>query len=210
MIRKEQENRLKDEDEAAVENQHDLEENEELLGKEVDKSEEKSPEEELKDLLEAKEKEAAENYDRLLRAQAEFENYKKRMEREKADTIKFCNEEIVRELLPVIDNLEMALEHGQNSHNSKSLIEGVEMVFNELLKSMEKFGVTSFSSVGEPFDPNCHEAMMQIETDEYDENSVVSEFQKGYYLNERLLRPAKVTVSKLPGKPETDDNGVNQ
>ena len=210
MIRKEQENRLKDEDEAAVENQHDLEENEELLGKEVDKSEEKSPEEELKDLLEAKEKEAAENYDRLLRAQAEFENYKKRMEREKADTIKFCNEEIVRELLPVIDNLEMALEHGQNSHNSKSLIEGVEMVLNELLKSMEKFGVTSFSSVGEPFDPNCHEAMMQIETDEYDENSVVSEFQKGYYLNERLLRPAKVTVSKLPGKPEKEDNGVNQ
>ena len=210
MIRKEQENRLKNEDEAAVEKQHDLEEEEELLGKEVDNSDEMSPEEELKDLLEAKEKEAAENYDRLLRTQAEFENYKKRMEREKADTIKFCNEEIVRELLPVIDNLEMALEHGQNSHNSKSLVEGVEMVLNELLKSMEKFGVTSFSSVGEPFDANCHEAMMQIETDEYDENSVVSEFQKGYYLNERLLRPAKVTVSKLPGKPEKDDNGVNQ
>jgi molecular chaperone GrpE len=167
-------------------------------------------EEELKVQLHVKEKEAAENFDRLLRTQAEFENYKKRMERERADTIRFCNENLIRDLLPIVDNLEMALKHGENSspNNSKSLIEGVEMVLNQFMKSLEKFGVTSFSSVGEKFDPNRHEAMMQVESDEHEINSVISEFQKGYFLNDRLLRPAKVTVTASPVKQGTDNGNV--
>jgi len=178
-------------------------ENEEEIPAEKDKAkkkEERSPEEELRALLEAKEKEAAENFDRLLRTQAEFENYKKRIEKEKADTIKFCNESIIKELLPSIDGLEMALEHAQNSNDSKPLMEGVEMVLNQMLKSLEKFDVTSFSSVGETFDPNCHEAMMRIESDEHDANSIISEFQKGYFFHNRLLRPAKVSVASSSNK----------
>ncbi|MDY7032926.1 MAG: nucleotide exchange factor GrpE [Thermodesulfobacteriota bacterium] len=194
--------------EVKVANELRQDEQEELLEREEDearKSLKKSPEEELKALLAAKEAESAENYDRLLRTQAEFENYKKRIEREKADTIKFCNEEIIKELLPVIDNLEMALEHSEKSDNSKSLIEGIEMVLSQFLKSLEKFGVSCFSSIGELFDPNCHEAMSQIESDKHDENTVVSEFQKGYYLNDRLLRPAKVMVAKLPSKSNPEN-----
>ncbi|MEW6614498.1 MAG: nucleotide exchange factor GrpE [Thermodesulfobacteriota bacterium] len=167
-------------------------------------------EEDLKLQLCVKEKEAAENFDRLLRTQAEFENYKKRMEKERADTIRFCNENLIRDLLPIVDNLEMALKHGENSSpdNSKSLIEGVEMVLNQFMKSLEKFGVTSFSSVGEKFDPNRHEAMMQVESDEYEASSVISEFQKGYFLNGRLLRPAKVTVTTSSLKQDTDKVNV--
>ena len=208
MIKKEQANTSKKKIEVTVENELSPDEQEELLGREegeASKSQEESPEEELKALLAAKEAESAENYDRLLRTQAEFENYKKRIEREKADTIKFCNEEIIKELLPVIDNLEIALEHGVNSDNSKSLIEGIEMVLNQFLKSLEKFGVSCFSSVGEQFDPHCHEAMSQIESDKHEENTVVSEFQKGYYLNDRLLRPAKVMVAKLPNKSNPEN-----
>jgi molecular chaperone GrpE len=104
----------------------------------------------------------------------------------------------------------MALKHGENSSpdNSKSLIEGVEMVLNQFVKSLEKFGVTSFSSVGEKFDPNRHEAMMQVESDEYEASSVISEFQRGYFLNDRLLRPAKVTVAALPAKQYIDNEKV--
>jgi len=173
-----------------------------------EKEEEKEDrEEELKKQLQAREKEAAENFDRLLRTRAEFENYKKRMERERADTIKFCNENLIRDMLPIVDNLEMALKHGENSspNNSKPLVEGVEMVLNQLMKSLEKFGVTSFSSVGEKFDPNRHEAMMQVESDEHEVNSVVSEFRKGYFLKDRLLRPAKVTVTASRVKSGTEN-----
>ena len=171
----------------------------------IEKKEETDTEEDLQALLEAKEKEAAENYDRFLRTQAEFENYKKRIEREKADTIKFCNENIIREFLPVIDGLEMALEHAHNSNDSKSLIEGVEMVLNQFLKGLEKFGVTCFSSIGQSFDPNCHEAMMRIESDEHSANSIISEFQKGYFLNDRLIRPAKVGVAAPSDKSQGDE-----
>jgi len=183
---------------------------EEVLEKGEKEEEKEDREEELKKQLQAREKEAAENFDRLLRTQAEFENYKKRMERERTDTIKFCNENLIRDLLPIVDNLEMALKHGETSspNNSKSLIEGVEMVLNQFMKSLEKFGVTSFSSVGEKFDPNRHEAMMQVESDEHETNSVISELQKGYFLNDRLLRPAKVTVTASRVKSTTENGNI--
>jgi molecular chaperone GrpE len=179
MVKKEQMKKSKKDNEDKNEDQLNLEDEVETLEEEENKDKKKSSEEELKAQLEAKKKEEQDNFDRFLRAKAELENYKKRIEKEKAETIKYCNENIIREILPVVDNLEMALEHGRKSNNLKSLIEGVEIVLNQFLNGLEKFGLAGFSSIGEEFDPNRHEAMMQVESDEHDPNSIISEFQKG-------------------------------
>ncbi|MFH2012075.1 MAG: nucleotide exchange factor GrpE [Pseudomonadota bacterium] len=206
MNKEEPTSKAKKDTEIETEN-HFMQKEEGKAGKEKTKGTRK---EDLKERLLTKEKEASDNFDRLLRTQAEFENYKKRMEREKTDTIKFCNENIIRDLLPIIDSLEMALKHGENSSpdNPKSLIEGIEIVLNQFTKSLEKFGATSFSSIGEKFDPNRHEAIMQIESADHETNSVLSEFQKGYFLNDRLLRPAKVSVTTSPAKQDTDNEDI--
>ena len=156
--------------------------------------------EELKKKLEEKEKEAKENYDRLLRTAADFENYKKRAAREKEDWTKFANEDLVRAILPFIDNLERAVNHAQKIADTGVLVEGVQLTLQQLLQALNKFGLSSFKSVGKPFDPAMHEAMLVVETDKHEPNQVVEEFQKGYLLNDRLLRPATVSVSKPPEK----------
>jgi molecular chaperone GrpE len=156
--------------------------------------------EELKKKLEEKEKEAKENYDRLLRTAADFENYKKRAAREKEDWTKFANEDLIRAILPFIDNLERAVNHAQKVVDTGVLIEGVRLTLQQLLQALNKFGLSSFESVGKPFDPAIHEAMLVVETDKHEPNQVVEEFQKGYLLNDRLLRPATVSVSKPPEK----------
>ena len=156
--------------------------------------------EELKKKLEEKEKEAKENYDRLLRTAADFENYKKRAAREKEDWTKFANEDLIRAILPFIDNLERAVNHAQKVVDTGVLVEGVQLTLQQLLQALNKFGLSSFESVGKPFDPAMHEAMLVVETDKHEPNQVVEEFQKGYLLNDRLLRPATVSVSKPPEK----------
>jgi molecular chaperone GrpE len=156
--------------------------------------------EELKKKLEEKEKEAKENYDRLLRTAADFENYKKRAAREKEDWTKFANEDLIRAILPFIDNLERAVNHAQKIVDTGVLVEGVQLTLQQLLQALNKFGLSSFESVGKPFDPAMHEAMLVVETDKHEPNQVVEEFQKGYLLNDRLLRPATVSVSKPPEK----------
>ena len=156
--------------------------------------------EELKKKLEEKEKEAKENYDRLLRTAADFENYKKRAAREKEDWNKFANEDLIRAILPFIDNLERAVNHAQKIADTGVLVEGVQLTLQQLLQALNKFGLSSFKSVGKPFDPAMHEAMLVVETDKHEPNQVVEEFQKGYLLNDRLLRPATVSVSKPPEK----------
>jgi molecular chaperone GrpE len=156
--------------------------------------------EELKKKLEEKEKEAKENYDRLLRTAADFENYKKRAAREKEDWTKFANEDLIRAILPFIDNLERAVNHAQKIADTGVLVEGVQLTLQQLLQALNKFGLSSFESVGKPFDPTMHEAMLVVETDKHEPNQVVEEFQKGYLLNDRLLRPATVSVSKPPEK----------
>ena len=167
---------------------------EELL---LEESQEKEKEiEELKKMLEEKEKEFKEHHDRLLRLAADFENYKKRAAREKEDWAKFANEELIRAILPFIDNLERALNHAQKVTDTGVLIEGVRLTVQQLLQTLNKFGLSSFQSVGKPFDPTVHEAMLVVETDQHEPNQVVEEFQKGYLLNHRLLRPATVSVSK--------------
>jgi len=155
---------------------------------------------ELKKKLEEKEKESKENYDRLLRTAADFENYKKRAAKEREDWTKFANEDLIRSILPFIDNLERAVNHAQKMVDTGVLIEGVRLTIQQLLQNLNKFGLSSLESVGKPFDPAMHEAMLVVETKTHEPNQVVEEFQKGYLLNDRLLRPATVSVSKAPEK----------
>jgi molecular chaperone GrpE len=165
-----------------------------------DKKEEEKETEELKKKLEEKEKEAKEHYDRLLRMAADFENYKKRAVREKEEWTKFANEDLIKGILPFIDNLERAVNHSEKTEDFQSLVEGIKLTVQQLLKTLNKFGVSPIESLGKPFNPAVHQAMLVVETDQHEPNQVVEEFQKGYLLNDRLLRPATVSVSKLSGK----------
>jgi len=155
--------------------------------------------EETKD-VEKIEKELSEVKDKYLRLYADFENYKRLVAKEKEELIKYSNEELIRELLSVIDHLELALQHSFNNANSpvSALAEGVQMTLNELKTILEKFGMVSIDALGKPFDPFVHHAMSQIETEEGDENIVVKEFRKGYMLKDRVLRASLVGVSKKP------------
>jgi len=167
---------------------------------EEDTQEKEKEIDELKKKLEEKEKEIKENHDRLLRLAADFENYKKRTAKEKEDWTKFANEDLIRAILPFIDNLERAVNHAQKVSDTGVLIEGVRLTLQQLLQALNKFGLSTFESVGKPFDPTVHEAMLVVETDQHEPNQVMEEFQKGYLLNDRLLRPATVSVSKAPEK----------
>lgn len=138
--------------------------------------------------------------DQFLRQAAETENYRKRVAREKQDAIRYANESLVRDLLPVIDDLERAVEHGLTDDNGQSLLDGVALVHRSCLEALQKHGVTQVTAKGEPFDPEKHEAFAQVETAEHDANTVVDEVHRGYYLNDRLLRPSLVSVAKTPAK----------
>jgi molecular chaperone GrpE len=159
----------------------------------------------LRQQLEAKDLEAKNNYERLLRQAAEVENFKKRSSREREDAIRFANESLVKDLLPVVDNLERAISHASGGGNGKPLVEGVEMVLRGLLDVLVKHGVSPISAQGQPFDPTKHEAMSQVESDEHEPNSVVEELHKGYMLRDRLLRAALVSVAK-PSKTREKKN----
>jgi molecular chaperone GrpE len=153
---------------------------------------------ELEARLQEKEKEAKENYDRYLRLSAEMENYKKRAEKEKGETYKFANENILKDLLPVLDNLERALDHGRETGNLKALLDGVDLTYKSLWTVMEKYGITRVEALGEDFDPNHHEAVMVQEDAQKPPGQVISQLQIGYRLHNRLVRPAMVVVSKKP------------
>jgi len=140
-----------------------------------------------------------ESEERVLRLAADFENAKKRLEREREISLKYAEENILRELLPGIDNIERAMDQGKEANSLESLLEGVELTRNGLLATLEKYGVKAIDSIGQPFDPNIHEAVAMEETGEMEPNKVLREFQKGYIYRDRLLRPSKVIVSKPPG-----------
>ncbi len=163
------------------------------------------PRDEMKLELEKKDKELEEMYDRLLRTRAEFENYKKRMDREGAELSRRMRGEIMREMLGAKDDLERAMDHARNSQDAQAIVTGIEMVLGDFSKRLEQFGVEEFHSVGETFDPNRHEAMVQVESTDYEENTIVSEFKKGYVMDGQLLRPALVTVAKPPAQEEAQE-----
>jgi molecular chaperone GrpE len=147
--------------------------------------------------LEQKTREAAEANEKYLRTYADFENYRKRMQRDLADFRKYANEQFALELLTVVDHLGLALKHAEESgETAQGMREGVELVYKQLREALEKFGVKQFGAAGEPFDPAQHDAMMQVVTDEVPENTVVQVMQEGYLYHEKVLRHAKVGVAK--------------
>lgn len=152
--------------------------------------------------LQEKEAEAKANYDLFLRERAEMENFKRRLQRDQADSLRFANEPLLRALIPVVDNLERAIEHAQGGGNGQPLVTGVGLVLRSLLEVLEKQGVTRMTAKGETFDPNKHEAMAQVESATVAPNTVVDEYHPGYALHGRLLRPALVTVAKAPVEGE--------
>ncbi|MEK7306278.1 MAG: nucleotide exchange factor GrpE [Nitrospirota bacterium] len=134
--------------------------------------------------------------DKYLRICADFENYKKRSMKEQMESAKYANERILKELLPAIDNLERAILHSKETSDLKGLVEGVELTYKQFLDSLGRFGVKVVQSIGEPFDPSRHQALGQVESDKHDENIVIEELQKGYLLEDRILRPALVNISR--------------
>jgi molecular chaperone GrpE len=157
----------------------------------------------LETRCETAEQESKQHYERLLRVSADFENFKKRSFKEAEDFRKYANELLLLELLSVVDNLERAIQSTNSENNAAGcVIEGVEMTLKSLLKIFEKFSVKAIDAVGKPFDPNFHQAMMQEASDEHPENTILREFQKGYLLHDRLLRPSMVVVSKGAEKTE--------
>jgi molecular chaperone GrpE len=154
--------------------------------------------EEMKAALQEKDKEIEGLKERLLYQQAEFENFKKLKAKEKQDTLRFGNETLIKELLPVLDNLERAIEHAGKTEEAKSITEGVALTLSGFLKVLEKFEVSKIEALGKRFDPNLHEAVYQEEVNEVEPGIVVGEFQKGYVMDGRLLRPSMVSVAKKP------------
>jgi len=141
--------------------------------------------------------EAKKNEDLYLRASAELENTRRRLEKEKQDSVKFANETLIKDLLPVLDNLDRALEHAEAADaNNESIIEGVRMTRQSFIEILERFGLKSVNALGEKFDPNFHEAVMQQENPDVEEGTVIQQIQIGYMLKDRLIRPAMVVVSR--------------
>ncbi len=156
-------------------------------------------EEDFRTRLEAREKEAAENYDRYLRAVAELDNYRKRAARDKEDAIKYGNEKLIKDILPILDSLDRALQQASDlsaKNNFEAFQQGLELIHTQILGCLERHGVVKIAAKGEEFDPEKHQALMQVETPEIESNRVVDEYESGYTLHGRLLRPSKVSVSK--------------
>lgn len=161
----------------------------------------------LEEQLSACQEELAKHKDLYLRTVADLENYRKRAQREKEEMGRFANERLLREILPIKDNLERAVEHAREQESdAKALLEGIDMTLQMLGKTLEQFGVAPITALGEPFDPNRHEAMGQMESTEHPPNIIVKEMQRGYLLNDRLLRPAMVMVAREPATDSTDEN----
>lgn len=161
--------------------------------------------EQLKEQLETKTAEASENWDRFLREKADLENFRKRTSREKEELLNYGTKSLIEEILPVVDNMERALQHSSDDESS-AVVEGVRMTHGMLMSSLRKFGVSPVdASPGTPFDSAFHQAMNKVETDEFPPNSIVDEFQKGYMLRERLLRPSMVSVATAITNPDKQD-----
>lgn len=159
-----------------------------------------------KKLIEKLTQEKEEFYDRLIRLQADFENYKKRIDKERQEFYLYALSEVIREILPTIDDLERALEKS-DSKDIESYQQGIELIYNNLRETLEKIGLQPIKTKEQTFDPHYHEALFLEETDQYQENQILEEYQKGYMLKDRLLRPAVVKVAvkkKQPQEPEPE------
>ena len=163
---------------------------------------------ELEKALAAKVDEYKALNDKFLRLAAEFENYKRLSQRDQRDQVRFGNEQILKELLPVVDNLERAIQSAKENRSQDTLIQGVDLTLKQLMGALTKFGVRPVTSVGQPFDPNCHQAVSRVESMTVPENTIVEEFQKGYLLHDRILRAAMVSVSIGPTQEAVNGSGL--
>ncbi len=152
--------------------------------------------------LQAARQQVAELKDRLLRSQADWENSRKRILREKEDAVRYANESFLEQLLPILDNFEMGMQAAQTATDPKAISQGLEMVLAQFQKILREAGVEPVEALGQPFDPHRHEALGHHESDEHPEGHVLTQMRKGYKLKDRLLRPASVFVAKAPGKKD--------
>jgi molecular chaperone GrpE len=164
----------------------------------------------VEEKLAAAEEKAKDHHDRMLRMAAELENYKKRTSRELEDMRKYATENLMRQLLDVVDNLERAIASAPaDSAGDQSVVDGVALTLAEITKILEKHSVTPITALGEPFDPAFHQAMSQQESSDQPPNTVVQEFQKGYLMHDRLLRPAMVVVSKAAPEEQPAEKSID-
>ncbi|SDY51317.1 molecular chaperone GrpE [Evansella caseinilytica] len=168
---------------AAENNQEEMEEDEAVSEPET------SPLQELESKLE-------ETTNRMLRLQADYDNFRRRTRLEREADAKYRSQRLVEELLPILDNFERAMLTPLDSEDGKSFMQGVEMIYRQFQDALAKEGVEPIKTVGEPFDPQVHQAVMQVKVEEYDSNIVVEELQKGYMLKDRVIRPAMVKVNE--------------
>lgn len=138
---------------------------------------------------------AEENQQRYLRAQADFDNFRRRTQKEKEDLAQYASMKLIGQLLPVVDNFERAVAAASANQDFEALAKGVDMIFRQLEQTLQQEGLKAMDAVGEPFNPEFHQAIMTVESDEHEEGIIVEEVQKGYILKERVLRPAMVKVS---------------
>ena len=199
-----------DNDQDEVEPEEELEEKleedsvaeEEAVKKEEAK--ELSPLEQLEEQIRLKDEEILKQKDTFLREKAELDNFKKRLTKEKEDFVQFANERLLKELLQIEDNLERAM--AAPNATLESLKEGVEMIQKQFKDFLKNQKVEAIEALGKPFDPNLHEVLNQQESEEHEENTVIEEYSKGFTLNGRILRSAKVVISKKPAEKEEDKN----
>ena len=182
-----------------AEKQEEKQTNEEVKEEEIeiieDEQEESESKSEHEEQIEALTKEKDDIYNRLLRIQAEYDNFKKRSQKEKEADRKYKSQDIVNDLLPVLDNFERALQV-EKSEETAGLIDGISMVYRQLQEALTNHGVEPIDTEGQEFDPNMHHAVMQVEDDAFEPNHIVEELQKGYLLKDRVIRPAMVKVNK--------------
>lgn len=163
----------------------------------------------VQDELTSKTEECKTINDKYLRLAAEFENYKRLTQRDQREQIRFGNEQLLKELLPVVDNMERAIKAARTNGSDSALIQGVELTLKQLLGILAKFGVQAIETAGQDFDPSAHQAVSYGPSNEVPANRVLDEFQKGYRLHDRILRAAMVSVSSGPAQPNEHDSTTN-
>jgi molecular chaperone GrpE len=162
--------------------------------------------EDLRQALATKTNELSALHDKYLRLAAEFENFKKLSQKEKQDYILYANETLLKDLLPIVDNLERALKYAQGIHAAESLVQGVELTLKLFMETLAKFGVKPFESLGAPFDPARHQAVARQGSNTVQVNTIIEEYQKGYLLHDRVLRAAMVAVSTGPSEGQVESD----
>jgi molecular chaperone GrpE len=180
----------------------------------IDSLDECSPENEagsssIQDELALKSEECKALSDKYIRLAAEFDNYKRLSQRDQRDQIRFGNEQLLKELLPVVDNMERAIKAAQASGGDSALVQGVELTLKQLSGALAKFGVQTIETAGQEFDPSAHQAVSYGPSDDVPVNKVLDEFQKGYRLHDRILRAAMVSVSSGPAQGNERDTTTN-